>query len=140
MRHPPVLLRPRQAVAQTPVTVSRQELGRRGEELARRRLSDLGYQIIEANYRASSGEIDLVAERDGAIVFVEVRTKATSAFGSPEDSIDREKQAHMVAAAQEYLQAHDAEHRDWRIDVVAIELARNGRVLRLDVLENAVEL
>ena len=58
-------------------------------------------------------------------------------MGSPEESITARKQAHMVAAAQEYLQAMDMEGRQWRIDVVAVE--RDGLV-RLDVIENAIEL
>ena len=54
--------------------------------------------------------------------------------------ITRLKRSHLVDAAGEYLQAADAEDREWRIDVVAIELGRDGTVDRLDVLENAVEL
>ena len=119
----------------------RQRLGRRGEELARRHLEDRGYAILEANYRTSSGEIDLIAERDGILTFVEVRTRSGGgAFGSPEESITPEKRSRLVATAEEYLQENQAEGREWRIDVVAVEIGPGGRLQRLDVLENAVEV
>ena len=120
--------------------MQRQRLGRRGEALPRRHLESRGYVMVEANYRTRHGEIDLVAEENGTLVFIEVRTKSTGGFGSPEESITPEKREHLVAAAQEYLQASDAADRDWRIDVVAIELGPGGRVSRLDVVENAVEM
>ena len=119
---------------------SRQQLGRRGEEIARRRVEELGYEVLETNYRAKSGEIDLVAEHGGTLVFVEVRTRRGRAIGSPEESITARKRSHMIDSAQEYLQANDAEDKEWRIDLVAIEMSWDGRLDRVHVLENAVEL
>ena len=119
---------------------SRQRLGRLGEALARRRLGELGYRIVEANYRAPSGEIDLVAEHGSALVFVEVRTRSGGSFGPPEESITPRKRSHMIDSAQEYMQATQAGEREWRIDLVAVEVGPNGRVERIDVLENAIEL
>ena len=118
----------------------RQRLGRRGEELARRHIEELGYTILEANYRAASGEIDLVADHAGTLAFVEVRTRRGGAAGSPEESLTPRKRSHMTEAAMEYLQANGAEGQDWRIDLVAVEMAADGRLLRVEVLENAVEL
>lgn len=122
------------------MTSSRQRLGQRGEEIAKRRLESEGYRVLEANYRAGRAEIDIVAEQGGVLVFVEVRTRTGPSFGQPEESITPSKQAHLVAAAQAYLQEHNAVERDWRVDVVAINVGRDGRVLRLDVIRNAVEL
>ena len=122
------------------MTSSRQRLGQRGEEIAKRRLESEGYNVLEVNYRAGRVEIDLVAEQGGVLVFVEVRTRRGLSYGPPEESITPSKQAHLVAAAHAYLQGHDAAARDWRIDVVAINLGRDGRVSRLDVIRNAVEL
>ncbi len=96
--------------------------------------------MLETNVRTPAGEIDLVAEKDGALVFVEVRTRASSSFGPPEESLTARKRSHMVAAAQEYVQAHDADDREWRIDAVLVELGRGGRVARLEIMENVVEL
>ena len=117
----------------------RQRLGRRGEALVKRHLEASGYSIVESNYRAKRGEIDLIAEKDGGLVFIEVRARQGSGFGSPEESITPSKRAHLVAAAEEYLQSSGAEEVNWRIEVVALELDSRGRVARLDIIENAVE-
>ena len=122
------------------MTSSRQRLGQRGEEIARRRLESQGYRVLEANYRAGRVEIDLVAEKDGVLVFVEVRTRKGPSYGTPEESITPSKQTNLVAAAHTYIQEHGAVAREWRIDVVAINLGRNGKVSRLKVIRNAVEL
>ncbi len=118
----------------------RQRTGRLGEALARKHLEDKGYVIAGTNHRCPSGEIDIIAERDQTLAFVEVRTRRGPAMGSPEESITPRKQAHMVAAAQEYLQANALEERHWRIDVVAVELDSRDGLVRLDVIENAVEM
>ncbi|MGH2543174.1 MAG: YraN family protein [Ardenticatenaceae bacterium] len=118
---------------------SRQGLGRLGEELARRHLETSGYVVLNINYRARLGEIDIVAEKDGVLVFVEVRTRRGSQFGTPEESLTPGKQTHLISAAHQYLQANRAEDRNWRIDVVAVELDSHGKLLRVEVIENAVE-
>ena len=122
------------------MSVRRQWLGKRGEELAKRHLESTGYSILDTNYRAESGEIDLVAEKDGTLVFVEVRARSSARLGLPEESLTPKKRSHMVGAAQEYIQANQVEEREWRIDLVAIEFSPDGRLERLDVIENAVEL
>ena len=122
------------------MSASRQRVGKLGEQIARRQLEATGYKIVDANYRAKGGEIDLVAEESGTLVFVEVRTRGESGYGLPEESLTSRKRSHMVDAAHEYLQAEDAEGRDWRIDFVAVDLGRDGRVRRVEVLRNAVEL
>ena len=119
---------------------ARQRLGRAGEDLARRHLQQAGYDVLEANYRTRGGEIDLVARRDGVLVFVEVRTRRGGRLGPPEESVDAKKQARLVAMVEEYMQAQEAGDVDWRIDVVAVELDSRGAVTRLEVIENAVEL
>lgn len=118
----------------------RQQTGRLGEQLAKSHLESNGYKILQANYRASGGEIDLIAEKEGEIIFVEVKTRRGLAHGSPEEAITPRKQQHIIAAAQEYLQTTGNEERNWRVDVVAIELGRSDNVLRLEIIQNAVEL
>jgi putative endonuclease len=118
----------------------RQRLGRRGERLAQTHLEERGYTVLETNYHIPSGEIDLVVEKDGQLVFVEVRTRTGTALGSPEESITETKRSRLADCAQEYLEAVGAAGAEWRIDVVALEVDPNGRVLRLDVVQNAVEL
>ena len=69
------------------MTTRRQRTGELGEEIAARRLREAGYRILERKHRTPHGEIDLVCERDGTLIFVEVRTRRPSGFGSPEESI-----------------------------------------------------
>ena len=121
------------------MTSPRQGLGRRGEELARRRLESLGYVIVGKNHRTKQGEIDLVAKHEGTLVFVEVRTKRGVSFGSPEESITPSKRAHLIASAQEYMDHEGLPECDWRIDLVAVEMDSAGRLRRIEVVENAVE-
>ncbi len=117
----------------------RQGLGKTGEELARRRLVEDGRAVLAANFRTRSGEIDLVTEKDGVVAFVEVRAKRGTAFGTPEESLTRRKLARMVRCAHEFLAERRWQNRPWRIDVVAVEMDRSGRLRRVEVLENAVE-
>ncbi len=135
-----VLVRADQALRSLAMTTRRQRTGELGEEIAARHLREVGYRILERKHRTPHGEIDLVCERDGTVVFVEVRTRRPSWFGSPEESITPDKAAHMGDSAQHYIQSSEVEYHDWRIDLVAIELGHNGRLLRLDVIENAVEV
>lgn len=118
---------------------ARKRLGDTGEEIAARELIRRGYTVRERNWRCLEGELDIVAEQRESLVFVEVRTRRGDRFGTPEESITPAKRAHLVAAAQAYLQAHPLQDCDWRIDVVAVELSAQGKLLRVDVIENAIE-
>ena len=115
----------------------RQGLGRRGEELAAQQLAAKGYQILARNWRCETGELDLVAREGECLVLVEVRTRRGRSMGSPEESITAAKQARLISLGEAYVQENDW-RGDWRIDVVAIEMGRQGRVLRIDHYENAV--
>jgi len=118
---------------------ARKRLGDAGEELATRELVRRGYVVRERNWRCPEGGLDLVAEQGETLVFVEVRTRRGNRFGTPEESITLAKRAHLIAAAQAYLQAHSLQDRDWRIDVVAVEMSAQGQLRRVDVIENAIE-
>lgn len=115
----------------------RRGLGRRGEDLAARHLADAGYRIVVRNWRCAHGELDLVAQDGDCLAFVEVRTRRGRALGTPEESVTAAKQAKLIDLALAYVQAHDW-RGDWRIDVVAVEMDRRGRLLRVDHYENAV--
>ena len=122
------------------MTNRRQRLGRKGEAIAARHLEANGYGILQTNFRTRSGEIDIVARKDGVLVFVEVRTKSGRSFGTPEDSLTAVKRSRLVAVAEEYIQEAGAENTEWRIDLCALEMNGRGALIRLDVIENAVEL
>jgi putative endonuclease len=118
----------------------RQQLGKRGEDIARRHLEGLGYSIIALNYRIGRSEIDLIARDDGTLVFVEVRTRRGSGLGTPEESVTQAKQSRMIAAAEKYLQQSESPGTlDWRIDMVAVELDARGFLVRVEVVKNAIE-
>ena len=118
--------------------MKRRETGLRGEKLAADFLEKRGYRILEANYRCPHGEIDLVTRHRDFLVFVEVRTKQSPEFGSPEESITQAKKEHLIATAQHYQQEHDNLPPSWRIDLVALEIDRRGKPLRIALVENAV--
>jgi putative endonuclease len=121
------------------MTNARHSLGKRGEDYAAQYLIDRGYALRARNWRCPVGEIDLITEKDGRLIFVEVRTRRGDRLGTPEESITPAKRSKLIAAAQTYLAEHDQADRDWRIDVVAIEIGSRGEVKRCTVIENAIE-
>jgi putative endonuclease len=112
-------------------------LGKWGEEQAAVHLEQKGYRILERNYRTGYGEIDLIAEREQTIVFVEVKTRSSTAFGHPEEAVTQEKLTHIVDSAESYLQEHPELIGDWRIDVISITKVR-GSSPEIIHFENAV--
>jgi putative endonuclease len=110
----------------------------RGEKLACEFLGKNGYQIVEKNYRCAEGEIDIICRHKEYLVFVEVRTKKSFEFGSPEESITYAKMERLKALATHYGLNHENLPQFWRIDVLAIEMDRNGRVSRIELIEDAV--
>ena len=118
--------------------MKRRDTGILGEKLARDFLSKNGYHIRETNYRCPQGEIDIVAEHEETLVFIEVRTKGSRQFGSPEESITCAKMERLRSVAAHYGQTHDNLPPSRRIDVVAIELSNNQKVSRIELIENAV--
>ncbi len=108
---------------------SRTRLGDLGEEAARRFLLDQGYQILAAKYRCRWGELDLVAQEGTELVFVEVRTRRSTSFGTPEESLTPGKVRRLQAACQHYLQHRAALDTPWRIDLVTVRMVQPGPVI-----------
>ncbi len=117
---------------------ARVKLGRQGEELAARELVRRGYEIVTRNWRCPVGEVDIVTRRDEVWTFFEVRTRRGRAFGTPEESLTPAKQQRMIDVANTYLAEHDlnVHEIDWRVGLVAVEMNRAGRMLRLEVYES----
>ncbi len=118
--------------------MKRRETGILGEKLASDFLKKRGYRILETNYRCPEGEIDIVAKHKDFLAFVEVRTKTSLGFGSPEESITPAKKERMRATALHYQQTHSNLPLLWRIDVMAVELNQKGELSRIELIENAV--
>jgi putative endonuclease len=109
------------------MTTQKQAIGQWGEEIAARYLESKGYTIFERNFHTAHGEIDILAGKEAALIFVEVKTRSSHAFAYPEDSVTRRKQAAMLSAAEEYLQAHPESPESWQFDVIAIERKTGGK-------------
>jgi putative endonuclease len=118
--------------------LKRKEVGARGEKLAAEYLKKHGYKIIQRNFRCREGEIDIIAQQGDCLVFVEVRAKKGSGFGTPEESVTLSKREKLISLTNAYLQGCDNPPTSWRIDVVAVELAPDNKVSRLEHIENAV--
>ena len=115
-----------------------QSLGRAGEAIAAGFLIEQGYAILEQNYRTPYGEIDLITRQDDVIVFVEVKTRASSSLGPPEISITRRKAEHMRSAAEYYIQQLPEVQNDWRIDALSIRMHADGSSPEIDHFENVI--
>jgi putative endonuclease len=118
---------------------SRRALGDLGERIAVQHLLAKGYRIREQNFRTREGEIDIIAERGDTLVFVEVKTRRGSAFGTATEALNSAKQRRLVALAEAYSQLHAGLPPEQRIDVIALDLALDGRLISLQHIEGAVE-
>lgn len=100
--------------------------GRRGEDLAHRFLRRQGYTIVARNYRArsGSGEIDLIGWEKDQLAFIEVKTRATDEFGTPERAVDAEKQAYIERTAREYVRRAGLDWGVVRFDIVSVLLKK----------------
>ena len=103
----------------------RQKVGQQGEQVAADYLIAQGYEILDRNYHSRFGEVDLVAEKDECIVFVEVKTRTNDRFGLPEESVTPEKLAKIYDTALLWLQDHPDKPDDWRVDAVAVMMDKN---------------
>jgi putative endonuclease len=103
------------------MTNARQRLGADGESAACAELERLGYAIVKRNYRIRSGEIDIVANDAGTIVFVEVKTKTDGSFGDPVDEVTPQKQRQIVAMGEYYATYCCPPNTPCRFDVVAVD-------------------
>ena len=115
----------------------RQRLGDAGEEAAAELLRGGGYRIVARQHRCRRGEVDLIAEKGELLVFVEVRTRATAAFGAPEETVGFAKQQRIIAAAQDFLARRRGPERGARFDVVAVDDGPRGP--QLTHYENAFD-
>ena len=118
--------------------MNRRSLGRGGEEIAWEHLRRAGYALVEKNFRSRYGEIDLVVEREGVIVFVEVRSRRGDRFGNALESVDWRKQRQIGRMAAEFLARRRLHDRRARFDVVAVEW-QDGEP-RIEHVENAFEI
>lgn len=112
-------------------------LGKEGEDQAAAYLKKQGYKILERNYTTRSGEIDIIALHQGEVVFVEVKTRTSDAYGAPELAVNSRKQGRMVKAALGYIKQKKLHQMPCRFDVVAISA---GTEQEVQLIRNAFEM
>jgi putative endonuclease len=115
----------------------KQIFGKQGEAWAVNHLKKKGYHILCVNYRTRFGEIDIIAKDKDTIVFVEVKSRSSSAFGSPKDAVTPLKQKQISKNALYYLKSTGQMNARARFDVVAIN-ASNGNT-HIELIKNAFE-
>lgn len=117
----------------------RPTFGQAAETEAEQYLRQKGYRILARNLRSANGELDLVAEAAGVLVFIEVKGRRTAAYGGASYAVSERKQARLVRLAAQYLARHRVRDRLCRFDVV---LCHGGgeRADRIEHLENAFEV
>ena len=95
--------------------------GDEGETMAVEYLENEGFTILQRNYRFERGEIDIIAQENDELVFVEVKSRHTQSFGTPEDAITPKKESYLKRTAEGFLFQHNLEDKACRFDVIAIE-------------------
>ncbi len=109
--------------------MDRQGIGTRGEDAAAAYLERVGMDIIDRNWRNGRGELDIVALDGEALVICEVKTRTTTAQGTPEEAVSPAKQRRLVRLAQAYLSAAGIEDCTVRFDVITIRVLSDDRAL-----------
>lgn len=114
------------------------DLGVSGESFSEKYLEGAGWRILAKNYRIRSAEIDLIAERDGLIAFIEVKTRRSGRYGRPAEAVTLRKQQKIIAAAGMFMQGAEYIGRACRFDV--IEVFKSNGEWCLNHIENAFEV
>jgi len=120
------------------MTKERLVLGQLGEDLARKRLKDLGYRVLETNYRCPLGEIDLVARDGDTLVFVEIKTRRNQPSSLAKEAVHKRKQAQLSKAALAYMKHKNLWGSKARFDVVAIGMSDGKK--EVEIIQDAFEL
>ena len=105
---------------------AKDEVGRHGEQVVARRLEEDGWEVLARNWRCEQGELDIVAVDGDCLVSVEVKTRRTAAFGSPQEAVTAAKLARLRRLTAAWLAAQERRFGAVRIDVCAVTLPRSG--------------
>jgi putative endonuclease len=116
---------------------AKDELGRYGEEIAARHLLAAGYTIHDRNWRCDSGELDIVAQMGGVLVFVEVKTRASTRFGLPAEAISSVKAQRIRGLSLRWLVARRPVFAEMRFDVLSVMCSAAGEPASVEHIEGA---
>jgi putative endonuclease len=115
----------------------RRALGDAGEDLVANWYAETGYRVLDRNWRCREGELDVIVARGSVLVFCEVKTRRSTAFGSPAEAVTITKQRRIRTLAMRWLDEHpEARARTLRFDVASV-LAERGHPPVIDVIEAA---
>ena len=103
------------------------KIGKFGQQLAGQFLQKRNYKILVENYFTRLGEIDIIAQRDEQLVFIEVKTRLSDKYGLPEEAVTKAKKEKIINAALIYLEENLVDHDNWRIDCLAIEIDKHNK-------------
>lgn len=112
-------------------------IGKFGEDIASKYLEAKGYKIKERNYRTFLGEIDIVCEYKGNIIFVEVKTRRSNKFGYPEEAVNFIKQQKIIKNALCYLSKYHLWKKNCCFDVISINISNHKDIKRIKHIRNA---
>ncbi len=113
-----------------------QNLGRLGEKKAQDYYETSGYSILYKNYRTPFGEFDIIVSKNSEIIFVEVKTRTSLAFGRPEEAVNKDKLRKIRKGIEYFLLQNKNKVKDYRLDVVSLILSSGGEVANFEVFEN----
>ena len=116
----------------------RYSLGERGETAAADEIRKKGFKILRKNYKCAIGEIDLIAEKNGRIHFIEIKTRSGRGFGDPAEAVDRKKQKKLIKLAAWYLKENKLEDPPVSFDVAAV-LWKANKPPEIRLIEGAFE-
>ncbi len=101
------------------------ELGKRGERLARKFLEEKGYRILDTNWRHEKDELDIVVLDGEQLVIVEVKTRSTDYFGNPSEAVNTAKEQFLIRGAEAYLESKKFDY-EIRFDIISVIITGNG--------------
>jgi putative endonuclease len=120
------------------MSAARQAFGELGERIAERWLRRQGWRIVQRRFRSGHRDIDLVAERDGLVAFVEVKARRGQRFGDPVQAVNWKKQRELGRSARVWIARHGRAPEAYRFDVIGVLVA--GPRVRVRHIENAFPL
>lgn len=116
------------------------EIGAYGETLAANYLTDLGYKLLERNYKCKIGEIDIICLDKDYIVFIEVKTRYTNHYGVPSESVNVKKQFKILKTAQNYILKEKLFNSNFRFDVIEVLLNPDNEKPFINLLKDAFQI
>jgi putative endonuclease len=116
------------------------DIGALGEEISESYLKNLGYRILDKNFRCKCGEIDLIAVNRGYICFIEVKTRYGVTFGMPSESVVYSKQRKIYNTAQVYIMKKNIVNSNFRFDVIEVILNNNNNYFLVNHIKDAFQL